>query len=83
MRPWTLPEPTTHRHVGSLAPPPPPTHTTTHPPTHPADTGGRAATAARRRHVLYLFHPVQPFLMVVCQDADSGTAEQLTLFTRL
>jgi hypothetical protein len=33
--------------------------------------------------VVYLFHPVQPFLLAVMQDAETAAAEQLTLFTRL
>ncbi|KAL4421088.1 hypothetical protein ABPG77_009615 [Micractinium sp. CCAP 211/92] len=51
-----------------------------------AGTGRRAAAAAaaaRARHVVYLFHPIQPFLLVVSQDVESGTAEHLAAFTRL
>ena len=44
--------------------------------------GGRAG-AARPHHVLYLFHPAQPFLMAVLQDMESGVAERLALWTRL
>lgn len=42
-----------------------------------------AAAAARARHVVYLFHPIQPFLLVVSQDVESATAEHLSVFTRL
>ncbi|KAL4425493.1 hypothetical protein ABPG75_009509 [Micractinium tetrahymenae] len=51
-----------------------------------ASSGRRAAAAAaaaRARHVVYLFHPIQPFLLVVSQDVESATAERLAVFTRL
>lgn len=44
--------------------------------------GSRAAAAARA-HVVYLFHPSQPFLLVVFQDIETAMAERLTVFTRL
>lgn len=49
-----------------------------------APAGSRAAAAAAARaHLTYLFHPVQPFLLVVVQDIETAMAERLTLFTRL
>jgi hypothetical protein len=33
--------------------------------------------------VVYLFHPVQPFLLAVVQDVETAMAERLTIFTRL
>lgn len=44
--------------------------------------GGRAG-ATRPQHVVYLFHPVQPFLMAVMQDIETGLAERLALWARL
>ncbi len=44
--------------------------------------GGRAGSA-RPQHVVYLFHPVQPFLMAVLQDIETGLAERLALWARL
>lgn len=53
-----------------------------HPPFHLRVAGARAA-AARAHRALYLFHPVQPFLAVALQDADTGIADSLAVFTRL
>lgn len=43
--------------------------------------GGGAARGAL--HAVYLFHPVQPFLLVVLQDVETAMAERLNVFTRL
>lgn len=50
---------------------------------HRSLPAGVRAAAARAHRAVYLFHPVQPFLMVVLQDGDTGIADRLAVFTRL
>lgn len=47
-----------------------------------AHAGSRGG-AARPQHVVYLFHPIQPFLMAVLQDIETGLAERLAVWARL
>ncbi len=54
------------------------THTHTHTCTHILPPGdGRDLEAA------FLFHPTAPFVLVAIEDADTGLAERLTVYTRV
>lgn len=72
------PEADQDRALAPGAVPPPPPEAAAAVAGHGNEEGSRSEL-----EVVYLFHPMQPFVLAVVEDAETGAAERISIFTRL